>query len=184
MDGYELIGTFEVKSGALVVSDPCYAMDEDHFDVMGIIPNADDGTWEAYVKFDDGDVMELCVLHTDLDEDVLGTYAVPECAVDSGQLGIFCFGSYPDPEKGEKNGKYGEEGSFYNDCCKLTGEKSAYGIVRGSGVVSRSGMGDGFYTAYVTRDLDGFARRVSVVFIEDGGEEEDCVCDNCKKEAD
>jgi hypothetical protein len=168
MENSILIGTFQVTSGALIISDPCYRTDEEHLGNMSIVLNAKEGEWEAYVTYnEEGRVSELVVYHTDLEHEILGTYESPENFVDSGQMGIFDYDAYPDCDKGQEQGDYGEPG-FYNDCCMTT--ENGAGIVRGTGVVSLSGYGDGVYSAYVTRSLDGHARCVSVVFIE---EEED-----------
>jgi hypothetical protein len=182
-DDSVLIGTFTVSSGTLIISDPCYPMDEEHLGAMSIVLNTKNGEWEAYVTYnEEGRVAELVIYHEDLEPEILGTYESPENFVDSGQMGIFDYDAYPDCDLGQEQGEYGEPG-FYDDCCEASDGDA--GIVRGTGVISSSGYGDGVYSAYVTRSTDGYARCVSVVFIDSDEDEEESgefICEDCKKE--
>lgn len=85
------LGKFEIESGVIRVSDPCY--DKDTW-CSGTI-NGKKGTWNAFVTLSDEDawgerVSELSALHSDygvLD----GVWELTEIdgGVDSGQMGIF-----------------------------------------------------------------------------------------------
>lgn len=171
----EFVGTFEVTSGILIVSDPCYPQDEEHYDITGFVPNVKIGTWSAEVVLDQatGRVAALTA-YFDGEFENLGCYDIEELLVDSGQMGIFDLNRVPEDE--ENVGECEEEDSFYGCCCSITSEINAGVISQGDigvGVVATSGFGDGEYRAHVARDIWGEAYAVTVVFIEQEVDEED-----------
>ena len=191
----DAVGTFEVKSGKLVVTDPCY--DRGTW-CMGLLEDVKNGTWEAYTQTKNegfwGDrVAKLVVFHKDHDTDIGATRHIAqfEVGVDSGQAGFFDEPSYPQGDPGE----YGDLGTFYGRVCALhDGDKDEYidaGIVDGSGVVSSSGFGDGGYRCNFYK-LDGQVVAAEIVFIgdEDDDDEDDEwdddedleECDECGEE--
>ena len=42
------LGQFEITSGKVVVSDPCYELNENTI-IMGVLDHVRNGTWAAYV---------------------------------------------------------------------------------------------------------------------------------------
>lgn len=179
-DTGEPIGEFEVKSGKLVVSDPCY--DRDTW-CAGILENVKNGVWEAYAYVENygkggfgGDrVKKLVVFHRDHRHD-LGLYpkrAKFEVGVDSGQAGFFDDASYPQGEREE--GGYWNKDAFYDECCDATcgrnDEGEGYGIIAGAGAVSSSGWGDGGYRCDYY-EKDGQIVAAEVEFIPDEDEED------------
>jgi hypothetical protein len=84
--------TFEVKSGAIVCSDPCYSIPTW---CQGIVENVKNGTWVANVIVtDEGDwgkrIALLSISHKDIEEpdaniDIMNFVG----GVDSGQFGFF-----------------------------------------------------------------------------------------------
>ena len=54
------LGSFEVKSGVLVVSDPCYDLDLEA-SYMGVVEQAVNGVWHGIIeRIDAGDWGERC----------------------------------------------------------------------------------------------------------------------------
>ena len=134
--------TFEVKSGKIIVTDPCYEFDEDN-----VIP-AKNGKWVVNVNTNSqGTIAELVVLH----EDYYAVSTVEQildfsCPVDSGQAGVFDADMYAKYQGGE----YGDLNTFYGKACYLTCEtEEQSGVVamegNAMGAVSSSGYGDGDY---------------------------------------
>lgn len=110
------------------------------------------------------------------------TVCIGYCAVDSGQILI------TDPGYLDQWGReeYGEAyiGHYsYGGACATTLAEHKHPIgqlefpsgVSGAGVVSRTGLGDGYYPVYATlRNLDGWGERVvklEIVFLDDDGED-------------
>ena len=164
--------TFEVTSGAIHATDPCYDLD---IWCAGTIDNVLNGTWEAHVTHDDEDyVASITVRHKDAckDEPALPFSRIPQVfAVDSGQFGFFDLGRFTD-ERGE---------GFYEDVCDLTAPVNDKGdelqqtkfTFRGFGIVTRSGFGDGRYPVYATRDPQGRVIAMKVVFLPDEVEDQE-----------
>jgi hypothetical protein len=153
------LGTFEVTSGKLIVSDPCYTeFTEERWLArkLGHILPAVNGTWRAYASIclegdAHGRVAALLATHHSTD-----TGSFTECRtlqeevevdVDSGQLSIVCAALRPLTE--EENGDMDDEASYYGCCCKWTMSVPGAGIIPG-GCVSSSGFGDGGYNCTVT----------------------------------
>ena len=162
------IGSFEVSSGKLIISDPCYERDTP---CAGALDKVKNGLWNAYIVKKDfrgwgNRVVELVASIKDYDEHDLDKCSFDVC-VDSGQAGIFDDKSFPN-EKGE----YGDVGGWYNMCCETTDPEigRGAGVIKG-GVVSCSGFGDGRYDAYYHRDSNGEVDFVKIVFITEEEEE-------------
>lgn len=166
------IGTFEVQSGKLMVSDPCYQGGGD------VLENVKNGTWEASIRLSNegswGDrVAELYVRCG-------GTHDEPwrrtsfTVGVDAGQV---CIVDLPHFSGGD--GEWDDHESFYGDACDKSMEGSVDGLgagilKSGHGVNSSSGYGDGSYRCYYGEDRDGKITSVRVVFIEEEARCEEC----------
>lgn len=134
--------TFEVTSGKIIVTDPCYEFDEEN-----VIP-AKNGTWTMSVNTNNqGVIAELIVLHSDYYKvGAVERILDMTCPVDSGQAGVFDADLYSKYQGGE----YDDMESFYGRACHLTCEtKEQNGVVimggTAIGAVSSSGYGDGNY---------------------------------------
>lgn len=164
MDEVSVIGQFEVTSGALIVSDPCYKREylEDGTDIMGRIEGVRNGIWYAEVHLDCGTVTELVATaeETFPKEWWWRREKFFEVGVDSGQAGIFDDSVYPQVDIV----KYGDPDNFYGRCCEQTVDVA--GVVPG-GVVSRSGHGDGCYLCFTARNEAGECIGVKIVFMTD-----------------
>jgi len=168
------LGTFEVTSGKLVVSDPCYSR---WTWCMGTLENVKNGTWTARILVsDEGElgkrVAELEVLHSTVkDPPALGFWENTgiEVGVDSGQAGFWDDAKFG----GGGEGKYDDPTSFYGQACHKTLHEGHAGIMDG-GVVSSSGFGDGGYACYILKDGDDIVG-AKIVFITEGDEEEEDV---------
>lgn len=183
------LGTFEVVSGALRISDPCYQKDAG-LRITGTIKAAN-GTWQAksYTRpFDEllGErvykVERICELEAFLDElrKVGEPYSHEKLpykqlrsviGVDSAQAGIFDLSHFQDESLITPDTPTDISHDWYGMCCHATWGEA--GIVP-FGVVSASGFGDGLYTAYVKRNSKGEAVAIKIVFIdEDDIDDED-----------
>lgn len=154
------IGTFEVTSGKLLVTDPCYNRGTW---CSGMLENVKNGKWYANVNRgtrgnwgNRNAALFIChesfkmIQHYDFYFDKLEKIDV---GVDSGQAGFFCDSIYP---VNKPTGEYGEAGTFYDDACNATLETENHaGIVQGKGVASSSGFGDGSYRCYTSQNEAG-----------------------------
>lgn len=164
------IGKFEVKSGTILATDPCYEKG-----CGPIIDSVKNGTWKASIRtVDEGPwgnrVAELRIHHEDNVFEEPTELINGHVGVDSGQAGFFDYESYP-----EYPGDYGDD-SWYDRACDLTFDRtertSRYaGIMESMGVNSSSGFGDGVYDLYVGKTEDGQVVSAKIVFIDE--EEED-----------
>lgn len=143
---------FRVKSGTVACSDPCYGGPD-------VKVPAKNGEWIAHVETSDegswGRRISKILVHHEEFSPVGNRYQTESytISVDSGQAGVFDGGIYD-----------GEDGDFYDRCCKATLSKKGYGYVPG-GFVSSSGYGDGGYECLVYKK-NGMAVGVEVTFIE------------------
>lgn len=152
------LGTFEMVSERMAVSDPCY--DTDVW-CRGELSNVLPGIWKAsVVKRDEGDwgmrAAKLIAVHEDYADSVveLMELAPFEVGVDSGQAGLF------DAQHSRDDAVVADPGTavngndpgalWYMRCCHLTLTKLAAGVLP-YGVVSSSGFGDGSYDCFYGR---------------------------------
>jgi hypothetical protein len=166
------LGFFEILSGFVDVSDPCY--DQGTSCRAAKIPTQN-GTYIATVlKENYGEEGERCkVLEATL-EDNKGKWVRTEydIGVDSGQAGIFDSKYYGVDEIGRKwklantkqNRGICEDAHWYSMCCDITGADDGAGVVP-YGVVSSSGWGDGGYNLWVRMD-EGLATGFRIIFID------------------
>jgi hypothetical protein len=169
--------SFEVISGELVCSDPCYSLD---VWCMGVVDNVKKGTWVADVeRSDEGDwgnrIAMLSVRHIDHNSNTpleLENELPFVGGVDSGQFGFFDKDFYRNDESAKDLGKYNfspdydrEEGDqWYRACANLTLDSEQWGVLP-NGVVSSSGFGDGSYGVFGEKNAEGEYVAFSVVFI-------------------
>lgn len=172
------LGSFEMVSGRMAVSDPCNDTDVwCRGELEGVLP----GMWEASViKRDEGEwgmrAARLVAVHEDYtDSDVEPMTLAPfEVGVDSGHAGLFDAQHYRDdaavvePDTAVNSGNPGA--LWYMRCCHLTLTRLAAGVMP-HGVVSSSGFGDGSYDCFYGRNSDGKIVRVEIEFIPEEGED-------------
>jgi hypothetical protein len=146
------IGSFEVTSNKIIVSDPCYNMETwciGDFKAMN-------GKWNSYIKILDKIVVKLLIVHEGYDKTDPYIKLNIDVGVDSGQCGFYDYQKYVD--EGAGRGKYNNTNTFYGKVCSLTDtsrkEKKYAGIINNFGVVSSSGYGDGSYDVFVGYDGD------------------------------
>ena len=194
----ESVGYFTVESGKLRITDPCY---DDGTWCMGDVEDVADGLWEGFVIMRQsgfgglrpGELLAFNIeeVRRPTPEGMTWARMPFEVGVDSGQAGIFDWGSFPHGARGE-DGAYNKD-SFYDACCRVTlGEelhprvqarrvqklvflhdrKPAAGTVHGMGVVSQSGDGDGGYRCFVARK-NGKVVAVKIPFLGDEDYDED-----------
>lgn len=186
-----MIKQFEVTSGKLVCSDPCYSIPTW---CQGIVENVKNGVWGAEINLsDEGDwgtrVASLYIVNEDANAKMTGieTKIFEEeplnfnAGVDSGQFGFFDFAHYRNDESAKDLKKY-EFGdnydiqsgdAWYRACSDLTLGDEQWGVLP-NGVVSSSGFGDGSYDVFGYKDAYGEYVAFAVVFIyDDEGDEDD-----------
>lgn len=192
------LGTFEVVSGKLAVSDPCYTTD---VWCRGELNNVRNGTWRAEIEESDHDygrVAKLFAVHTDHERWVDSQHTADfEVGVDSGQAGIFDAQHYRDDKvfagqvsdfsRQWKNDDNSSGEHWYGFCCDITLGEDQGGVIP-YGVVSRSGWGDGGYECRYGMTAQGEIVWVEIIFIYDDydeeDEEDDWYCENCGEDHD
>ena len=175
-----IMNKFEIVSGTLVCSDPCYSIPTW---CQGIVDNVKKGTWVADVEEDEswGDrIAELRIHHVG-SHFLSGKFEeMPfDGGVDSGQFGFFDKEFYRNDDKARELPKHNfgegydqEEGDeWYRACAEITLSSEQWGVLP-NGVVSSSGFGDGSYRVFGQKDNNGEYVAFQVVFI-DGEEEEE-----------
>jgi len=180
-------GIFRVKSGKVVVSDPCY--DRDVW-CKGIIEDVRNGEYKAKIICSDntGGWGKRCfylIAHLDsfpypFHDNPLWEKESFEVGVDSGQAGIYDEAEY---KGGEDD--YGD-GGWYDQNCNLTSDIEnktlRLGGVLSGGVVSSSGCGDGGYDCYTIKK-DGQVVAIMIDYgmdnVQVGEDEEEETCEHC-----
>ncbi len=178
---------FEVTSGKMVLSDPCYELGTW---CQGVIDNVKNGTWVGSVKMsDEGEwgirVSSLASYNEEffdknpkLKENLFNLIDVEELnfngGVDSGQFGHFDFDTYRKdnlaidlPKAFDDDYSIQEGDEWYRVCCHYTLEDD-FGCVP-SGVVSSTGFGDGSYPTFAIKDDNGQYVGFITIFISFSG---------------
>ena len=160
---------FEIKSGRMVISDPCYELNSI---VNATIDNVKNGKWGTIViHSDDNRIIEsLVVFNIESsveDESLLNRIqtlieeenSLPNFfGVDSGQFGFFDFKGYGNYKRCKNLKRYSKiiiesENPFYSICCDIVSSEEGWGILP-FGVVCSSGRGDGLYEVYGLKNSD------------------------------
>lgn len=165
------LGDFEVKSGQLVVADPCYELDTNII-IMGVLEAVLNGTWASEVEKveipDWGEAnAKLTAYHHSAAEQgaFLEWIKCPFVAgVDSGQAGIFDIQKYRIPDADATLDSSDTDTKWYYACCDITESGEEAGVLDG-GVVSRTGIGDGAYGVYKAVNEQDQVVGVKIVFI-------------------
>lgn len=165
------LGSFEVVSGKLVISDPCY---DRGIWCAGTLENVRNGEWNAkadYVEVEDWGrrVAKLTAWHQDCPSDASLTRrgTLFEVGVDSGQAGIFDDRYYQDGTILPLPKTYTAEdvrAVWYSHCCEITLARLQAGVLP-YGVVSSSGFGDGGYDCVQYLTDSGEVVKVEIEFI-------------------
>ena len=183
---------FNVTSGKMVLSDPCYEIPTW---CQGVISNVKNGEWVGIIEQSDegGWGMRNSILislnveafkkNPRLEDELRASDSFRELlefsgGVDSGQFGHFDYAGYRKdelvnglPKAFGDDWAVNEGDEWYRVCCHQTLEtEDSFGVVCGSGVVSSSGYGDGSYDTYGIKDENGEYVGFMTVFI---GDEED-----------
>lgn len=177
----KFIGTFQLTSGEVMVSDPCYKRDTW---CQTKLAHVKTGEWNAYVREESGDgrIAELIACHSAEDLFCMENKWEKQpfvIGVDSGQAGFFDERNYRNDATsldmhdyfGHEEGDRREGDRWYGVCCNLTLSRLGAGVLEG-GVVSSTGYGDGGYALYTVEE-DGEVVAMKIVFIEDVDDEYD-----------
>jgi len=184
---------FNVTSGKMVLSDPCYELDTW---CQNVVENVKNGEWNASViknegrrikqlrSWCEGEITEDGLIDVieagDFNRSPFHIENFRDGGVDSGQFGHFDFDTYRSDESAKDLEKYdfGREfdlkdgDSWYRAVCNLTLGVESWGVLP-NGVVSSSGYGDGNYETIGIKNLDGKYVGFVTTFIYDKDFEED-----------
>ena len=176
---------FEITSGTMVISDPCYKIPTW---CQGVVERVKNGTWVADVEKMQtwGErVSVLFAFNEQALEDTLkngwGKELNFDFGVDSGQLGFFDLEHYQndisavDLPKEDFGVDYDVESgdSWYRSVCSLTLSSEQWGVLP-FGVASSSGYGDGSYPVFaVTNEYDEYVGFMAIFIGEEEDDEED-----------
>ena len=170
------LGQFNVSTGKMVVSDPIYTLGTW---CQAVLENVKNGTWNATMEqSNEGDWGMRNAVLTALHETAVGFEEsdwVPSDAqigADSAQVGIYDFDFFWNDDKiGTIQNKFGfpvlkkgDKFKFAN--LDLTDSEDGAGVFE-SGVVSRSGFGDGVYLLETLAGEKDEIVGIRIVFIDD-----------------
>lgn len=175
------VGTFEIETGVVRVTDPCY--DRDVW-CSGSLENVKTGKWNAFANISyngmwDGMVKELCVSHIEHRNNGSWETAPFEVGVDSGQAGVFDDKYYKDDNIVKDVARINDveaickDEPWYSICCDRTLSEKRVGVIP-FGAVSSSGFGDGGYKAFFQKNKDGKIDAIKIIFVEDEEENDEC----------
>ena len=148
----ELVGKVEFGN-KVRISDPCYSMDTWCALTLDVLP----GTYNLYVnKTYNGRTANMWAIHNDF-IDYSGVEIVEgvdeTIGVDSGLCGIYELPYF------ESHG--GQDGDWYEGLIDL----SMPAVLDDAAFICSSGYGDGGYTCYVTKDINGSIFSINIPFI-------------------
>ena len=148
-------GSFEIKSGSITVSDPCY-----NISTFGALEaEVINGTWKYEVKIERGRVHYIRAWHKDAKKGIIREMStIATICVDSASCGFFDSEYY---EEKHKNGQLDEK--WYNEyVCK---RKDDWINCENKGIVVTSGFGDGEYMLKVRYGMLSLLEEVYLRFI-------------------
>lgn len=157
------IGGFNVESGQIVITDPCYNKDDL---TLGQVLPAINGMWEMYVSIVDDNVDSVLFINKDYSSrEYIKDYnfkTVGFIIVESGRLTVCDYEKYEDtPDEYEKY-------------CNQTSSVTLSGIVENYAGVTSTGFGDGKYSINgATLNDKYYAINVDFINIEDDKEDDD-----------
>lgn len=168
------LGSFEIVSGEILISDPCYKpgtwcqgklVNVHNGPWWGAVLVSDEGTWGNRIAQLEA-VWSGCTLRSLSHGWRRESF---EVGVDSGQAGIFDAAHYRDDRIVEgvariSKGSVCVDEPWYSTCCDRTLSEKSAGVIP-FGVVSSSGFGDGGYTCFSNRDAGGKVVGIRIVFI-------------------
>lgn len=182
---------FEITSGKMVISDPCYTLDTW---CQGVVDRVKNGTWVADAQKVQSWGERVSILFAINEQalkenpnikDILLNGDAKELpftfGVDSGQLGFFDHEHYRNDESAKDLPKFDFGGDFdvqdgdiwYRAVCDLTLGGEQWGALP-FGVVSSSGFGDGSYPVFaVTNEYDEYIGFMAIFIAEDEDDEEE-----------
>ena len=171
------LGTLEITSGKILVSDPCYLDDSQH--MFNFVEGCKKGTWEAEAEVSDegewGKRVATLSAHCEHELAYTAWDEVGVAGVDSGQMSIMDADRLTSWEGDEREHGWDPDkyaGSFgYQGACEITLRGMRGDILAGCMAVSSSGYGDGAYPVSVSRNRDGEIVAVKVDFIWDEDED-------------
>ncbi|WP_339148807.1 MULTISPECIES: SMI1/KNR4 family protein [unclassified Sutcliffiella] len=148
-----ILGTFIVESGKLIVTDPYYNVDEEA-ELQIVLLNVKNGCWTASVSYTTDEVVKnLFVFYGEKKPSGKWHVCDKQIGIDSAQAGIFDFKTFV------KN-----EAIQFDEIVS----SDAQGGVVSDGVVSMSGYGDGLYEVKVKYNI---SKKVVGVMIDFADEE-------------
>lgn len=163
------MSTFQVSSGKLKVTDPCYSPDTWCTATLDHVKN---GTWHASVTRENqgvwGNRISMIEVYHDSQKNrrhrLKYQWRDSNIGVDSGQAGFFDYQTFVNIKINESL-----DNSFYNEVCELTLGADQFGI-KDFYAVSSSGYGDGVYSLYVA-EQNGEVVAARIVFIDEDSED-------------
>lgn len=174
----KLLGDFQIESGRVFVSDPCYDLDTE---CAKIVDNVKNGTWIAEIETRTvfGERVSKLVCHHEsvrFPNNLIFEVISKDIGVDSGQAGVFDVDHFKrdsdaDDLIRECKDIICENEPWYSMCCDKTLSKIGAGIIP-FGVVSSSGMGDGCYVCEAAKQSDEIVA-IQVNFLEEEEQEEE-----------
>ena len=170
------LGDFQIESGMVFVSDPCYELDTE---CAKLVENVKNGKWIAEIetkKVWGERVSKLRCYHVSVKhgDRIEWETVSADIGVDSGQAGVFDYDHFKKDSDAEgliresKKEIICKDEPWYSMCCDRTLNESGAGVIP-FGVVSSSGLGDGTYICEVAKE-DDVVVAIQVNFLE---EEED-----------
>jgi hypothetical protein len=181
---------FEITSGKMVISDPCYAIPTW---CQGVVERVKNGTWVSDVEKVQSWGERVSILfaineqalkdNPNLKDELINSQnELPfTFGVDSGQLGFFDHEHYRNDNSATELPKYdfGDDYDvdggdvWYRAVCDLTLASEQWGVLP-FGVVSSSGYGDGSYPVFaVTNEYDEYIGFMAIFIGEDDEDYED-----------
>ena len=169
--------TFEITSGSIVISDPCYKNPSNELD------NCKNGRYKFWAnKNEEGYIKEVGFINVECEYSLefYEYFKEIKIPVDSGQVGVFDRTFYrdndviTDEDRGPAKGVC-EDKPFYHACNTHTLGEEGFGTLT-KGAVSISGHGDGLYYGNIYKDSKiDLVIGGHITFIEDSCDH----CDNC-----
>ena len=162
------LGEFNINSGKVIATDPCYEPGHWYNKELDIKP----GEYICHAVYGivpgwGERVVELYINHSTTPKK-RATTIIAHCAVDSGQCGFFEAENYDKVHPTHFVDDNEISDKWYNEACNITLNTALHscGIMPDElGVVSESGLGDGYYNLYAGRNSKGEVTALRLRFV-------------------
>ncbi|WP_294660604.1 DUF4241 domain-containing protein [uncultured Fusobacterium sp.] len=160
----------------VVVTDPCYCTDLEESGII-LLKEVQEGEYKCYAIYDrDNQIKEAVILFENLSFWNKDAYSwqleTKTISVDAGIAGVINYALYEEMMLCKAKNEKEWESRYYKEICELFSKDDTI-CFRENSFITLTGVGDGEYEVFTTKNKDNKIVGINIVYIEDEDEEDD-----------